>query len=169
MDAVAGRAERAQGLLDGVHERLRAAHEGLTVGVRGEHGRQPVHGGQALEGLQPVDHEQPVRVVLGQRPQFVAEDDRGLVAVGVQQHHPAPALGQRRFGDRQDRRDAAASGDEQQVIVEESGVKVPAGGSTSSSSPAASRSQTQLEPYPPATRLTVIFRGSPVWGELARE
>ena len=88
----------------------------LTIGRSqpGQRGRVR----QTLHGLQPMDDRQPVGVLRGQLTQGTPEDDGVLVAVGVDQHHPAAALGQCRLTDRHHRRDTAARGQQQEVGVQ---------------------------------------------------
>jgi hypothetical protein len=72
--------------------------------------------------------------------------------------------------DRQHRGDAAAAGHEQQVLVEAArGERAGRLRSTSSVLPATTSSHNQFEPYPSATRLTVIFGFSSSSGELDSE
>ena len=80
--------------------------------------------GQPLYRFQPVHDAQPVGVLRRQFAQGGAEDDGVLVAVGVDHHDLAAALGERRLADRHHRRDAAAGCQKQEVGVQRLGHEV---------------------------------------------
>ena len=114
-----------------------AADERLVAGVRPGQRRQRGHRRRPVQRVEPVHHEQPLRAA-AQLAQLGGEDDRALVAVGVDQHDPAAPGRQRRLEDGHDRGDPAAAGEQQEVGVERArGERARPGGSTSSTVPAA--------------------------------
>ena len=84
-----------------------------------ERARHLLRAGQPLDRLEPV-HDLANRsgYAAASRGELAGEDHRPLVAVGVEEHDPAPSRRERRARDRHDRRDAAAAREEQQVGVE---------------------------------------------------
>ncbi len=101
-----------------VHERPRAANEGLGLGEAFGKGRQLLGQWSALDAVQPMDDLQPRRVMQRQLTQQIAEDHRVFIAIGIDQANPPAARRQRCAQDRQHRRDAAAAGEQQQVSVQ---------------------------------------------------
>lgn len=65
-----------------------------------------------------MDHSQPLRVGSGQCIQFLAKDDRTIVAVGVNERDASLSRGQRRAQNGKYRRDAAATRQQQEVAVQ---------------------------------------------------
>ena len=103
-----------QGILDHGHERTGTAEIGLGV-LEPFQGRHDILGpGETLDGIEMVDQFQAAGICLRERLELGIEDDRGLVAIGVEQPHPARATPERALDQRHHRRDAAAAAEQQQ-------------------------------------------------------
>jgi hypothetical protein len=104
--------------LCGIHERARPADKGLT-GI-GHPGRGPgcelLLRRRALHGVQPVNDLQAIRILGRQLLQVLLEDDRALIAVGIEQHHIALMLLENGAQDGEHRCDSAATGQQQKVL-----------------------------------------------------
>ena len=107
--------------LDDVHERGRATDEDVRVGRTGvgEERRDVVGGHVSLVGVEMMVHGQPVRMRGGEFVDGGAEDDRGIVAVGVEQPDGPCAAVEGLLDDREHRRDSAAAAerDDRAVVV----------------------------------------------------
>ena len=121
VDALRRRPDVLQRLLGRSHEWPRPADVRVVADVGRRKPGQRGRARQTLHRLQPVHDRQPVGVLGRQLAQRAAEDHRVLVAVGVDQHHLAAALGERGLADRHHRGDAAAGGQQQEVGVERLG------------------------------------------------
>jgi hypothetical protein len=101
--------------LRGIHEGARPADKGLAC--IGHPGRGPgcelLLRRRALHGVQPVNDLQAIRILGRQLLQVLLEDDRALIAVGIEQHHIALMLLEHGAQDGEHRRDSAATGQQQ--------------------------------------------------------
>ena len=114
-DALRVHAEGEERALHDVHERRRTAEREVVVELRPEevaHGRRV---GEAVLDVEAVHDLEAPGLAGREGVELRAEDDRGGVAVRVEEPHSAPRRRERRLGEGDDGRDAAPAGEERET------------------------------------------------------
>src|SRR5215469_1570130 len=93
------------------HERLGTAYVAVCMGPRSRQFCEEGDGWQTLNRIEPVEHFEPRRMLLGERVDLLPIDNRLLVAIGIDEAKPAATRDKRRSDDRKNRRDTAAAGE----------------------------------------------------------